>query len=601
MPKSFIEDFFEGMNEKIYFLLVIATQFLFIFQGLDLAESGAHAVFYQRFFSDPGSVQASFMYWFSGLTGALWLKYFPGEGLLGLRIAGIIVTTCTFLVTYRLLKHFLKTGPLRLGLYMIILLLGTTVQELNYEDLGSFGFAFAAAFLISGLSGEKNSRLVISGFSVAIVSLVRVPNVCGLVLLLVILFSGVLYRQPVRRVFGHTLLFVAGFAGGLAGMYLLMRALHHDQMFFQSLRDTWRMERHSQNPEGLIPSAKIYLRQYGVALVSAVTGLVGLWSFAAAWKRLRTEVSWSRPLLPLLKYTLLFILTILCLYLSWSNADFWFDLFLFYAGTSLIVGFLIVTGQHPQDMRLLAATGCLLLLVIPAGQPTALMAAGKYAVWIALPVTVDYLLNIRSLSSSIVISENRRYSYDQLIPPEEMQGLRNGFIFLTLVYVLSVSYFYPYSDRSNRVAMRYKLSVPQAGAIYTTQERSRAIGELLTETGKYVKPDDYVLGYDCLPIYYYLTGARPYMHSSWTGGYDSTVFRQVLAESIRETRICPVVIEQKADAAARTWKIDNDRESPTHRQTLAYLHAFLDQYNYRLAWENDIFRVYLPAEKNISP
>ena len=79
MPKSFIEDFFEGMNEKIYFLLVIATQFVFIFQGLDLAESGAHAVFYQRFFSDPVSVQTSFIYWFSGLVGALWLKYFPGE------------------------------------------------------------------------------------------------------------------------------------------------------------------------------------------------------------------------------------------------------------------------------------------------------------------------------------------------------------------------------------------------------------------------------------------------------------------------------------------------------------------------------------------
>src|ERR1700754_4997828 len=112
MPKSFIEDFFEGMNEKIYFLLVIATQVVFIFQGLDLTESGAHAVFYQRFFIDPVSVQDSFIYWFSGLVGALWLKYFPNEGLLGLRVAGIVVTTGTFLITYRLLKHFLKTGPL---------------------------------------------------------------------------------------------------------------------------------------------------------------------------------------------------------------------------------------------------------------------------------------------------------------------------------------------------------------------------------------------------------------------------------------------------------------------------------------------------------
>ncbi len=34
MQKSFIEDFFERMNEKLFFLLVILVQLVFIFQGI---------------------------------------------------------------------------------------------------------------------------------------------------------------------------------------------------------------------------------------------------------------------------------------------------------------------------------------------------------------------------------------------------------------------------------------------------------------------------------------------------------------------------------------------------------------------------------------
>ena len=91
MHKIYLVDFFEGMNDKLFFVLIIFVQVIFIFQGLDFADSGFDAVFYSRIFSDPSTVQYNFMFWFTGIIGGAWLKLFPGLGLLGLRLAGIFL------------------------------------------------------------------------------------------------------------------------------------------------------------------------------------------------------------------------------------------------------------------------------------------------------------------------------------------------------------------------------------------------------------------------------------------------------------------------------------------------------------------------------
>ena len=45
MRRSYPEYFFEEMNDKLFFVLVIFVQILFIFQGLDFADPGFAANF----------------------------------------------------------------------------------------------------------------------------------------------------------------------------------------------------------------------------------------------------------------------------------------------------------------------------------------------------------------------------------------------------------------------------------------------------------------------------------------------------------------------------------------------------------------------------
>src|SRR5262249_20921111 len=160
---------------------------------------------------------------------------------------------------------------------------------------------------------------------------------------------------------------------------------------------------------------------------------------------------------------------------------FWFYLYLFYAGTSLIVGFLIITGRQPKNLRILAAIGTIMLLVMPLGSNYILMTVGKYAVWIMVPVTVDYLLNIKALSSRVVVSENSRHSYEQVIDVRQMSGLKNACIYLTLIFILSVTYYYPYFDRADRAHMRFPVHNTHVKGIYTTENRARVVNELLTQ------------------------------------------------------------------------------------------------------------------------
>ncbi|HEY4156335.1 MAG TPA: hypothetical protein VGM24_12930 [Puia sp.] len=599
MEKSFIEVFFGRMNGKLYFGLVILVQLIFIFQGLDFTDSGFAAVFYQRIFSDPSTVQYNFTYWLTGIIGGLWLKLFPGLGLLGLRIAGVICTTFTFAISYNLLKKYLQTASLRLGLLLIVLFLGNGIKEFNYRDISALFFICAAWFLFTGLTRQKQFRIFISGMFVAANMFARLPNGLDFFLILAIVFSGYLNRIPLYRILFQCLLFLTGFLLMACGLFLVMKDLHHDVFFFNNLEILRQTGRNQVNSRNLQNSLKLYLLQYSEGLTVSITVLVGLWSFAAIWRRMKMEIYFLRGFWIFGKYGILVILTALCIIHAWVDGRSWYYLFLFYSGTSLIIGFLIITGRQPKDMQLLSAIGCLMLLILPVGSHVVLMTVGKYAAWIMVPIAVDYLLNIRSLSSSIVVSENNRHTYEQVINANQMNSLRNGFIFLTLTYILSVCYFYPHADRSNRARMRYEINNEHASYISTTPERAKTINELLEASSKYVRPDDWVLAYDCLPMYYFLTDSRPFMHNSWVWLYDDAHFKTELTESLQETHVCPVVIMQKRSTLDNNWPRNDPDDSVIRKNTRNDLQTFLKRYQYRQVWENDFFRLYVPAVKNL--
>src|SRR4029077_16234411 len=87
------------------------------------------------------------------------------------------------------------------------------------------------------------------------------------------------------------------------------------------------------------------------------------------------------------------------------------------------------------------------------------------------------------------------------------------------------TYDYPHSDMENRAAMRYAVDNKYMKGIFTTKERAEEINQLLAASSKYVKPNDRVLAYDCVPIFHFMTETIPYTRNPWPWLYQSNTFK----------------------------------------------------------------------------
>ncbi len=131
MMKNFsIVPALEKMNVKLFFLLFTLVQVLIIFQGFDLSDEGFFVTFYQQIYKNPETVQYNFMFWFSGIIGGAWNYIFGSLGLWGMRFASVLVATGTALLTYNLLKKYINTGILKLGLLFVILFINNNAKAI---------------------------------------------------------------------------------------------------------------------------------------------------------------------------------------------------------------------------------------------------------------------------------------------------------------------------------------------------------------------------------------------------------------------------------------------------------------------------------------
>src|SRR5580765_719845 len=87
------------MNTKVFLALLFLYQVIFIFQGVDLSDEGFYATFYQQIYKNPEATQYNFMFWFSGIVGGAFDYVFHGLGIWGMRLAGVLVTTSTIIIT----------------------------------------------------------------------------------------------------------------------------------------------------------------------------------------------------------------------------------------------------------------------------------------------------------------------------------------------------------------------------------------------------------------------------------------------------------------------------------------------------------------------
>lgn len=590
----------EKINFRAFVLLLFLFQVIFIFQGIDLSDEGFYATFYQQIFDHPESAQYNFMFWFSGIVGGTVHKLAPWLGLWGIRLAGVLVTTSTIVLTYNLLKDYLHKGYLKLGLLLVLLFINNNLKMVHYNDLSALLNMAVIFFLFRGIKQDKKGKLAIAGALVALSTFTRLPNVLCLGLALAIIVHGWWNRRLLKAVVTDIVVFGLGFVVAAVVILAIMKLIGHLDIFLNSVRLLSKM---GSGGDDSFYGPMVLIRNFLVSHIGsikyAVIILLLLLSATIGGnylKRIKFYQTWMGNL----------VRVGAGLAIAWLMIRGTIQketMLYFYVGLTLIVTVLIVFGRNDQDLKLLALMGLFILLSFPFSSSAGIFTVGIYSLWLSFPIVIDYLFSARSLTGQLTLF--RQPAFDQggfTITEDQLRQMRGLVVALCIFGSLVQIWRYPFFDRHDRLAMRSSIDCRYLGGIYTTRERAQALNELMHASEPYVKEDAYLLAYQCTPMLNYMTHTIPYMRNSYPWLYDAETFRTELNKGLEETKQLPVVVMQKIKTigASSNWPDPTQEDVKEYERKNAvrnqYMNEFLTNHSYREVWSNSVFALYVPAQ-----
>ena len=591
-----------GINSNFFFLLLFSYQTIVIFQGIDLADTGFYGTFYQQIFNNPQSVTYCFMFWLSGIVGGLFLKILPFAGLLGLRMLWVVVFTIITIITYRFLKNYVSPGYLQISLFLLTLNLNNDPKEFYYNNFSSLLYVITAILLFNGLKNKQPFALFGSGAIISLNMFNRFPNLLGLGLALAIIYYGYLEKETVKTIVNNILVFLAGFILTTLIVLLFMELLGHLQIYLGALKILAGI---GQRPVQVKPNQDFYsitkmlktiIHHWVVAVIMAALLILSVLSFYFFENKIKWLIPKSNILFSFLKIIVIAGAGILVVKGVITNLT---VLYLI-TGISLIIGSAMIIYDSDREVNLLLFIGIFILLVHPMGSSEGIETVEIYSLWIAFPIVADRIIAVTSGTVFTFKNNIKPIRISHFMQDNQLAEARKIIVALTIFASLFYTYDYPHSDMENRAAMRYSVDNKHMRGIFTTKERAEEINELLAASSKFVKPNDRVLAYDCVPIFHFMTETIPYTRNPWPWLYQSNTFKKELEIATGNNRKLPVIIMQTALTLGngKNWplkKITQDYlKLPINIDRNEILEDFINEHKYHEVWSNDYFKILIP-------
>ena len=539
--------------------LLVAYQLLGVFYGLDLCDAGFYLTFYDNFFTAPETVEYNFMYYLNGLIGGALQWLFPSMGILGMRLAGVAFNTLTAVVVWRMLRGVVPAGALVLGIAAVVVSFVQPPYTLCYDLCTALFYVLAMSCLLRGITRDSLLCIALAGFLAGLNVFVRIPNVVGLSMLLVVFIDRFYHAVPWHRTWLAVASFLAGVIAAVAVMVAVMMALGHWPVFLEVLDDLREMAADTSGTASHTTGQMIMsqLTFYGMALWTGVKLAAPILVYLLCAPR--SGQRWLRYVLlaGCLLVEAWFVLRmrpVLPLWMMCLTGCLW----------------AIVRGERP--LRLAAWLGLCMLLAFPIGSDGAAYNNGSIIAWIAAPVAG-------------VLWARRR-----LIPFVAL--------FLAACAVMMVkdgAYF----DGGNLLAKRSTVDCDRATAVFTTQERAQVVTTLLHGIAPHVQPGDTLMAYGSLPTINYLTRTRPAIGCSWVEQLSTSALERRLSK-LGNSR--PAVLRQKFNTIGPEWSQPStdylqhyNVENPYQNDSkLVVLNDFLSRNNYRVVYEDTHFVLLKP-------
>jgi hypothetical protein len=592
------------MNPKLFFLGLFLYQLIFIFQGIDFLDEGFTGTFYQQFYAAPSSVEYNFMFWLSGLIGGTFTCMFPDAGLLGLRFLSILFTTSTIIIVYNLLKNYLNRGHLKIGLLLVTMCVCHNPKIFHYNFLSILLYSATASLLFNGLKKDKLILLLLAGAFVGLDVFSRLPSLVNLGLVVAIGYYAFINQIPLKKVIFQALAFFTGFCLSVAGIVLLMKSMGQWDVFVNAFKLVTQMgQSDGETAYSLTKLIRQSVGSYNDAFFFTIYILALIVIAAVGPEYLKQKFKLDKWVLATVKYASL----LLALLIMLKGLEI---LMRFYVGLTIITFVLIMFSGVKKDIKTLMLISTYICLTYALGSSAGIFTAGVHIFWLAIPIAIDYILNLRSFNYRFWLStkNNETLSDEAAVHEPQFRLIKSAIIWISIIGGFYHQWFYPMHDETSRLGMFYQIDNRYVRGIYTTKERVDATNELLRASAQYVKPGDYVLAFHSLPIYHYMTNTKPFTRSPMPWYYVSGAFKTQLYKAVEDTKILPVVVMQKIKTTPNdhsdwpdAWPSDPVFHKPeTDIRTIRqeqYMDEFLKKYDYHAAWENDLFKIMVTTQK----
>jgi hypothetical protein len=459
-----------------------------------------------------------------------------------------------------------------------------------------------AILLFNGLKNKQRFALFGSGVIISLNMFNRFPNVLGIGLAMAIIYYGYLEKETVKTIINNILVFLAGFIVTTLMVLLVMELMGHLQIYLSALKIIAGIGKRpvqikaNQDFYSITKMTKTIIHHWVVAVIMGaflIFSVLAFYFFENKFKRLIPKID---ILFSFLKIIIVAGLAILVVKGVITNLT---VLYLI-TGICLIIGCAMIIFDSDKEINLLLFIGIFILLVHPMGSSEGIETVEIYSLWIAFPIVADRIIALSSGTIFTFKNYIKPFRMSHFIQDNQLAEARKIIVALTIFASLFYTYEYPHSDMENRAAMRYSVDNKYMKGVYTTKERAEEINELLAASSKYVKSNDRVLAYDCVPIFHYMTETIPYTRNPWPWLYQSNTFKKELEIALSNNRHLPVIVMQTALTLGngKNWPIKKITQDylrlPINIDRNEILEDFIIEHKYHEVWSNDYFKILIP-------
>ena len=478
--------------------MAAVLQLPLLFCGIDLADLGFYMTHYAQAYDHPASVEYNYMYYLTGIVGGGWLKLcgWPGiPGIVGMRLLGMLCNLgCVWMVSALSIRTWHDWRPAALSAALLIC--GGFILPVTFcYDLLTSLLTVGSLYLLLRSVGDdrkpESGYAFGSGLLMGVALFARVANAAGV---LYVALYGVAWVVTRRRVWRQALIWSAGWCAGVAAVVLLMMVKGDGAIFVDNMTDLMAIAMGSggETSHGMSNMLSAQISVWSRIIQVAVQGafLVGLY----VWVRRR---NWSRVVFALcmLPVAALGVMLVMRTHIT-----------LLLSAVVLLgcVCVLALAGRDEPRLRLFAAAGLAIMIVMPLGSDGGIMNNGVAALWMGMPPAMAYFSNAGHI---------RRIHGWKLTA-----GRLSALMFTLLVCLICCRRMMTggvYFDSTHLRDMTGSIDAPEAKYIRTSPERARIINDILKGVRHHVSPGDTLMVYGCGTTINYLTGTLPYIGCSW--------------------------------------------------------------------------------------